>query len=93
LVRELDDNRGSPGAQCNSPIGKAIAMFELTILGGTTQLIARRGIIIPSPSGIARPMTNYDLLVLLFILTAVIALLLMPPGPGTPLRKRINEAR
>ena len=38
-------------------------------------------------------MTNYDLIVLLFILTAVIALLLMPPGPGTPLRKRVSEAR
>ena len=36
-------------------------------------------------------MNNSDLIMLLIILTAVMALILMPPGPGTPLRSRTAE--
>jgi hypothetical protein len=37
-------------------------------------------------SGIYSPMIDPDVLLMVFFLTLVIALLLMPPGPGTPLK-------
>ena len=38
-------------------------------------------------------MTDQDFLTIAILLFAVIAALLVPPGPGTPLRDRVPESR
>ncbi len=40
---------------------------------------------------IKEPMVNPDILILTALLLLITCLVLMPPGPGTPLRDQINN--